>query len=136
MDTCEYFYKVRLPQYMDTIADLKKALVTKLYPNSHIYNYMTGDKLDTLVILSAVTRQQLDVHDKLHYTRSHLRILSGQEYILHIYKADWYQYTLADYEAGQLDYPPPMLTHNTEDDNDQSGDTDQQMHAVKRRRYS
>ena len=46
MDTFEHFYEVHLPQYMDTIADLKKALVAKWYPNSPIYNYMTGDRLE------------------------------------------------------------------------------------------
>ena len=71
----------------------------------------------------------------MHYTRSHLRILSGQEYISQIYKANGDQYTLANYEAGQVEYPPPMLTRSTEDDNEQSDDIDQQMLTVKRRRY-
>ena len=54
---------------------------------------------------------------------------------MQIYKANGDQRTLADYEAGQVDYLPPMLTRSTEDDNYQSGDTDQLMLTVKRRRY-
>ena len=88
MDTFEHVYNVYLPQYMNTIADFKKALITKLYPNSPAYNYMSSDKMDNLVILSAVTRQKLDVHDRLQYMTSHLRILAGQEYILQIYTSD------------------------------------------------
>ena len=136
MVTIGSFFKVHLPQYLDIIADLKKALVTSLYPNSPIYNYMTGDKMDTIIILSAASRQQQSILDKLHYTGSHLRILHGQEYILQLYKANGDQYTLADYEAGQVEYPPPMTTHNTEDDNEDSDDIDKQMAtANKRRKY-
>ena len=88
-------------------ADPKKAIVTKLYPNSPIYNYITGDKLDSMVIPSAATRQPQSTLDRLHYARSHLRVLHGQEYILQLFNANGEQYTLSDYETGHNDYPPP-----------------------------
>ena len=135
VDTFEHYYKIFLPHYMNTIADLKKALINKLYPNSPAYNYMAGDKMDNMVIRSAVTRQKLDIYHRFQYMTSHLGIRAGQEYILQVYKSDGNQYTLADYEDGQLEHPPPMMIHSTEDDNDQPDDTEQKGRVVKKRWY-
>ena len=107
MDTFDLFFKVHLPQYLDAIADLKKALVTKLYPNSPMYNYMTGDKMDTMIILSAATRQHQSMLDELHYTVSHLRVLHGHEYILQLYKANGDKYAWRITRQGRWNASPP-----------------------------
>ena len=119
----------------DTIADLKKALIGKLYPYSPAYNYMDGHNMDKLVILSAATGERLDTREKLQWHPSHAATQVGKEYVLQIYNQDGNQYTMQDYLDGQLEYPPPMTEHTTGFDNElpDSEDTDDQPMSKKRR---
>ena len=125
-----------MPISANTIADLKKALISRLYPYSPVYNYMEGANIDKLVLLSAATGARLDVRDKLQYHPSHAAMQVGKEYVLQIYNQNGNQYTMQDNEDGQRDYPPPMTEHTTGYDHevpDHAEDTEETPISKKRR---
>ena len=137
LDTFEHYFTVYLNPYMDTIADLKKALIGHLYPNSPIYNYMDGYAMDRITVHSAATEEKMDPNEKLQWDHSHLATKAGKEYMIKLYKQEGGQYTMADYLDGHVEYPPPRSTHSTgydhdypDDDNHTDGPT------TKRRRYT
>ena len=137
LDTFEHYFTVYMKPHMDTIADLKKALIEHLYPNSPIYNYMDGYEMDRITVHSAATEELMEPEEKLQWDHSHLATKAGKEYMIKLYKQEGGQYTMADYLDGHVEYPPPRSTHSTGYDHDYPDDDNHTDGPItKRRRYT